>query len=111
MIDSIVATAYRIVLVSVPRGGKAESLAEGLVSARLAACVNVLPGAVSIYRWKGRVRRDAESLLVVKTTVPKLRALERWVKARHPYEVPEFVALPVSSGSKEYLSWLAEQIR
>ena len=105
------ATSYRVVLVSVPRGGKAEALAEGIVEARLAACVNILPGAVSLYRWKGRVRRDAESLLVIKTTVSKLKTLERWVKARHPYEVAEFVALPVSSGSKEYLSWLDEQVR
>ena len=71
----------------------------------------VIGGASLLYRWKGRVRRDAESLLVIKTTVSKLKALERWVKARHPYEVPEFVALPVSSGSKEYLSWLHEQVR
>ena len=105
------ATAYRVVLVSVPRGGKAFSLAEGIVETRLAACVNIVQDAVSIYRWKGRVRRDAESLLVIKTTVSKLKALERWVKARHPYEVPEFVALPVSSASKKYLSWLAEQVR
>ena len=105
------ATSYRVVLVTVPRGGKAESLAEGIVEARLAACVNIVPGAVSIYRWKGRVHRDTESLLVIKTKVSKLLALERWVKARHPYEVPEFVALPVSSGSKKYLSWLSEQIR
>src|ERR1700723_2676085 len=104
-------TAYRVVLITVPRGGRAESLAEGIVEARLAACVNILPGAVSIYRWKGRVHRDAESLLIVKTTVSKLKALERWVKARHPYDVPEFVVLPVSSGSKGYLSWLAEQVR
>ncbi len=101
------ATAYRVVLVSVPRGGKAESLAEGIVESRLAACVNVIPGAVSIYRWKGRVHRDAESLLVIKTTVAKFRPLERWIKARHPYETPEFVSLPVAAGSKEYLSWLA----
>ena len=111
MVNSIVATPYRVVLVSVPRGGKAESLAEGLVEARLAACVNILPHAVSIYRWKGRVRRDAESLLVIKTVLSRLKALERWVKARHPYEVPEFVVLPVSAGSKEYLTWLAEQVR
>jgi periplasmic divalent cation tolerance protein len=105
------ATAYRVVLVTVPRGGKAESLAEGVVEARLAACVNILPGAVSIYRWKGKVRRDGESLLVIKTTVSKLKALEHWIKARHPYEIPEFVSMPVSSGSKKYLSWLAEQLR
>jgi periplasmic divalent cation tolerance protein len=99
---------FRVVLVSVPRGGKAESLAEGLVEAGLAACVNVVP-AVSIYRWKGRVHRDMESLLLIKTSADKIKELERWVKARHPYEVPEFIALPVAGGSKEYLSWMREQ--
>jgi periplasmic divalent cation tolerance protein len=103
------ASKARIVLVTVPRGGKAESLAEGAVEARLAACVNILPGAVSIYRWKGRVHRDEESLLVVKTTSARLPALERWIKERHPYELPEFLVLPIEAGSKEYLSWLAEQ--
>lgn len=101
----------RVVLVTVPRGGKAESLAEGAVEARLAACVNIVPGVVSVYRWKGRVHRDAESLLVIKTTTAKLKALERWLKQRHPYETPEFLALAVSAGSKEYLSWLTEQAR
>lgn len=105
------ATAARVVLVAVPRGGKAESLAEGLVEARLAACVNVIPGAISIYRWKDRVHRDAENILVIKTTVAKFKPLERWIKARHPYETPEIVSLPVSGGSKEYLSWLSAQVR
>ncbi len=105
------ATAFRVVLVTVPRAGKATSLAAGLVSQRLAACVNILPGAVSLYRWKGRVRRDAEKFLVIKTSAAKLKALERWIKARHPHEVPEFLTLSVRSGSKEYLSWLAEQLR
>lgn len=99
----------RVVLVTVPRGGKAESLAEGVVEARLAACVNILPGAVSFYRWKGRVHRDEESLLVIKTTPGRLKALESWIKERHPYELPEFLVLPVAAGSKEYLAWLAEQ--
>lgn len=101
------ATSARVVLITVPSGGKAESMAEGAVEANLAACVNVIPGVVSIYRWKGRVHRDSESLLVIKTTVSKLKALERWVKARHPYELPEFLALPIASGSKKYLAWLA----
>ena len=101
----------RVVLVTVPRGGKAESLAEGAVEARLAACVNIVPGVISVYRWKGRVHRDAESLLVIKTTAAKLKALERWLKERHPYETPEFLVLGVSSGSKEYLSWLMEVAR
>jgi periplasmic divalent cation tolerance protein len=105
------ATGARVVLVTVPRGGKAESLAEGLVESRLAACVNVIPGVVSLYRWKGRVHRDAENLLVIKTTAAKLKALEKRIKSRHPYETPEFIVLAVSAGSKEYLGWLADQVR
>ncbi len=101
----------RVVLVTVPRGGKAESLAEGVVEARLAACVNIVPGVISVYRWKGRVHRDAESLLVIKTTAAKLKALERWIKERHPYETPEFLALEVGAGSKEYLAWLTGAAR
>jgi periplasmic divalent cation tolerance protein len=104
-------TAARVVLMTVPRGGKAESMAESLVESRLAACVNVLPGAVSIYRWKGRVHRDAESLLVIKTTVAKFKPLERWIKAHHPYETPEVISLPVAAGSRDYLSWLASAVR
>jgi periplasmic divalent cation tolerance protein len=104
------ASAARVVLVTVPRGGKAESLAEGAVEAGLAACVNIVPGAVSIYRWKGRIHRDAESLLVIKTTAKKLKVLEKWVKERHPYELPEFIALAVDSGSKEYLAWLTKSL-
>jgi periplasmic divalent cation tolerance protein len=101
-------SSARVVLVTVPRGGKAESLAEGAVEARLAACVNILPGIVSIYRWRGRVHRDAESLLVIKTTASKLKELELWIKQRHPYEMPEFLVLSVTAGSKEYLAWLGE---
>ena len=104
-------SSARVVLVTVPRGGKAESLAEGAVEARLAACVNILPGVTSIYRWRGRVHRDRESLLVIKTTAARLKELERWIKQRHPYETPEFLVLSVTAGSKEYLSWLAEQAK
>lgn len=104
-------TAARVVLITVPRGGKAESMAESLVESRLAACVNVIPGVVSIYRWKGRVHRDGESLLVIKTTVAKFKPLERWIKAHHPYETPEVISLPVSAGSKAYLSWLSSAVR
>jgi periplasmic divalent cation tolerance protein len=105
------AAIARVVLVTVPTGGKAQSLAEGAVEARLAACVNVIPGVVSVYRWKGRVHRDAESLLVIKTSAAKLTALERWIKERHPYETPEFLVLSASGGSKEYLAWLAGQVK
>lgn len=102
--------SFRVVLVTAPPR-KAQALAKGLVAARLAACVNVLPGLVSHYRWEGKARRDRESLLVIKTRAPKMRALERWVKAHHPYAVPEVLALPVAGGSKGYLSWLAGETR
>jgi periplasmic divalent cation tolerance protein len=105
------ASSARVVLVTVPRGGKAGEFAEGMVEARLAACVNLLPEVVSVYRWRGRVHRDAESLLVVKTTTAKLKKLEAWVKARHPYETPEFLVLPVAGGSREYLKWLTAESR
>jgi periplasmic divalent cation tolerance protein len=103
--------AARVVLVTAPRGRKAEALARGLVQARLAACVNIVPGLVSHYRWKGALRRDAECLLVIKTTAPRLKAAERWVRENHPYEVCEFLALPVAAGSKPYLDWLGAQVR
>lgn len=104
------ASPYRVVLMTAPRGRKAELLAKGLVTGRLAACVNVFPGIVSHYRWKGRLCRDAECLLVAKTSAAKLPALERWVASHHPYSVPEVLALKVDGGSKPYLRWLAGEV-
>lgn len=104
------ASPFRVVLITGPRGRKADALAKGLVAARLAACVNVVPGVASHYVWKERQRRDAESLLIVKTSVAKLPALARWIAAHHPYAVPEVLALKVDSGSKSYLSWLAGEL-
>lgn len=101
---------FRVVLVTVPRGRRAQTLARGLVRTRLAACVNVIPGLVSHYRWKGRLHRDAECLLLIKTRASKLVALKRWVRGHHPYAVPELLALPVASGSSPYLAWLGEQL-
>lgn len=104
------ATPYRVVLMTAPRGRKAELLARGLVTRRLAACVNVVPGVVSHYRWQGRLRRDAECLLVAKSSRAKLPALKRWIEANHPYAVPEVLALPVEDGAKPYLRWLAGEL-
>ena len=99
---------FRVVLMTAPRGKRAETLALGLLKARLAACVNVVPGVVSHYRWRGRMRRDAESLLLVKTRASKLAVLKRWVADNHPYSVPEVLALKVAGGSRTYLAWLAD---
>ncbi len=94
-----------------PRGKRAELLARGLVTERLAACVNVVPGVVSHYRWRGKLCRDAESLLVAKTSAAKLPALKSWIASHHPYTVPEVLALNVSDGAKPYLRWLAGELK
>ena len=104
-------TGFRVVLVTAPRGRKASLLARGIVSARLAACVNVIPGLVSHYRWEGKLQHDAECLLLIKTRAAKIPALKRWIAAKHPYSVPELLALPVADGAKSYLSWLAKASR
>jgi periplasmic divalent cation tolerance protein len=97
-----------IVLITAGSVQDAEYLAETLVRERLAACVNVLPGVVSIYRWQGAVQRDSEALMVVKTQRPLLAQLIGRVQALHSYDVPEIVALPIVAGSEPYLRWLKE---
>lgn len=86
----------------------ARALARTVVESRLAACVNVLPGVTSVYRWQDEVQEDAEVLLIVKTTAGAYPQLEETVRARHPYELPELIAVPVSRGISQYLSWLTD---
>ena len=94
---------------TVGKAEDAERIARALVERRLAACVNVVPGVVSVYRWKGEVCRDEELLLVIKTRAERLPALREALVALHPYELPELVALPIESGHPPYLAWLDEQ--
>jgi periplasmic divalent cation tolerance protein len=88
----------------------AERIARALVERRLAACVNVLPGVVSLYRWKGEVCRGEELLLVIKTRGERLPELHEALLALHPYELPELVALPIEAGHPPYLAWLDEGV-
>jgi periplasmic divalent cation tolerance protein len=99
-----------LVLTTVARAEDAERIAEELVGRRLAACVNVLPGVRSIYRWKGALERDEERLLVVKTRADRFEALRETLLTLHPYEVPEVVAVPIEAGSPAYLRWLDESV-
>lgn len=99
-----------VVFVAAPASA-AEGLARGLVDARVAACVSVLPGARSIYRWRGEIHDDPEHLLVAKTTRARYDALEAAVRAAHPYEVPEILALPAARGLPDYLAWVAAETR
>jgi periplasmic divalent cation tolerance protein len=98
-----------VVLVTCGSLAEAKRVARAVVQARLAACVNILPGALtSIYRWKGNVETTRERLLLIKTSRKRLAKLQAEVERLHSYEVPEFIALPVVAGSRAYLAWLEE---
>ena len=100
----------QVVLVTVPSPAVAARIATAVVRERLAACVNIVPGVRSVYVWKGRVRDDRELLLVMKTTRGRYAELERRVKALHPFEVPEVVALRIRRGSAAYLKWIRDTV-
>ena len=89
----------------------AERVARELVDRRLAACVNIVPGLTSVYRWKGKVESEAELLLVIKTTRDRFEDLREALLTVHPYEVPEIVGVPIEAGHDAYLSWLHENVR
>jgi len=97
-----------IVLCTCPDEAAAERIARDLIDNRLAACVNRV-ALRSTYRWKGRVEDEPEVLLIVKTVAARYEALEMRVKALHPYEVPEIIALPVLAGSEAYLAWVTQE--
>lgn len=98
-----------LVLTNLPDRGAAERLAEALVEQRLAACVNLLAPCRSVYRWKGGLQRDEEHPLLAKTTTERYAALEAAIRAAHPYELPEIVAVPIERGLPEYLAWVAAE--
>lgn len=99
----------RIVLVTCPSLALARKIARAVVERRLAACVNMVRSPVeSFYRWKGKFESAREHLLLIKTAAERLSPLEQEVKRLHTYAVPEFIALPVSEGSRAYLAWLLE---
>ncbi len=98
-----------VVLMTAGSAESAEKIARALVEERLAACVNVVPGIRSIYRWQGSVADDAEWLLVAKTARSCFAALEARVRALHSYEVPEVIAIEIVEGSAPYLDWLLRE--
>lgn len=98
--------AVQAVLITAPDADVGAALAGALVEEGLAACVNLVPGVRSIYRWEGAVQDDTEVLLIAKTREALLPALTARVEALHPYDVPEVIALPIAGGSAAYLAWL-----
>ena len=101
---------YFVVLVTAPKLTVARKLARGILKNRLAACANLVSGVESHYWWEGKICRDAEILMVIKTSRAKLKELEKFVLSGHPYDTPEFVALSIGSGSRRYLEWLGESV-
>jgi len=104
-------TDYVIVLTTLPADADVSTFAHTLVQGRLAACVNLLPAMESVYRWEGKIEQASERQLVIKTSRGRLPALWDRVRELHPYEVPEFIVLPIAGGSDAYLRWVGESSR
>lgn len=100
------ANPYVLVFSTCPDEQTAEHLAASLVEAKAAACVNILGPLRSVYRWQGKVQKDDEMLLIVKTHRDRYAHVERLIVEQHPYELPEVVQIAVSAGSADYLSWI-----
>jgi periplasmic divalent cation tolerance protein len=100
-----------IVFITAAHKREAAEIAQGLVEKKLAACVNMIAPVASVFTWKGKIERCRETLLIVKTTSARLKALERFVKSAHSYDVPEIIAMPIVGGNADYLEWLRASVR
>ncbi len=101
---------YRLALTTCPDMDVAETIASALVKERLAACVNILPGARSVYEWQGELHYDQELVLLIKSHADRVAALEVRLLELHPYELPELIVVPVVGGLAPYLSWIETQL-
>jgi periplasmic divalent cation tolerance protein len=98
-----------VVITNLPDRAAAEKLADALIAQRVAACVNILAPCRSVYRWKDAVQHDEEHPVLIKTTRERYAALEAAIRALHPYELPEIVAVPIERGLPAYLDWVAAE--
>ena len=104
-------TSHVLILTTLPADADAGAFARALVESRLAACVNLLPVMESVYRWEGRVQRDSERQLILKTSRERVATLWQRVRELHPYDVPEFIVLPIVDGNDAYLRWIGDSTR
>jgi periplasmic divalent cation tolerance protein len=104
------ASDYVVVLTTLDSVAEARRLVHQLVEQRVIACGTVLPGATSVYRWRGDVTEENEVVVIMKTMRDRWDALREAVAEHHPYEVPELLALPVAAGLEAYLAWLSEEV-
>ena len=105
------AVEHVLILTTLPVDADVVAFAKALVEERLAACVNLLPAMDSVYRWEGRVERESERQVIIKTTRERTETLWERVRELHPYEVPEFVVLAIVDGNDAYLRWIADSTR
>ena len=99
-----------IVLSTCPSQEVAQNIAAKLVEAKLAACVNIVPGLTSVYEWQGKIETDQEHLLIAKTAAAAYQAVENAILDSHPYELPEIISIPINNGLANYLSWIDDTI-
>jgi periplasmic divalent cation tolerance protein len=107
---SVKTESHVMVLVTAPDLKTARKLARSVLRARLAACVNIIPCIESHYWWQGKLEAGTEVLLILKTTVRRLKGLEVMVIKEHPYDTPEFIAFSISAGNRRYLDWLERSV-
>lgn len=93
--------------ITAPDETTAKTLAHGLVSNKLAACVNIVPKILSIYQWEGKINEDAEVMLMVKTTSCKVDEISKYIRENHPYKVAEVISFPIENGNPPYLEWIS----
>lgn len=101
---------HSVAYVTTPNEDVAKTLAHGLVSKKLAACVNIIPRVTSVYEWEGKINEDPEVLMMIKTRTSKVKELTEYVKSNHPYTVCEVIALPIAAGNEQYLKWLGDVV-
>jgi periplasmic divalent cation tolerance protein len=102
---------YRIMMTTAGSDEQAESIARALVDRRLAACVNIVNGACSVFRWKGETVREQEPLLIIKTTADKFSEIRNAIRELHTYDLPEVVSISMSDGDVDYLNWIDDSVR
>ena len=104
------ASTHLLVLTNLPDKDSAVKLAQSLVGKRLAACVNVMDGCTSVFRWDGEIQSEREIPVLIKTRADRFAMLEQEILASHPYDVPEIIAVPVEAGLQAYLDWVSSEV-